>query len=716
MKKSIGYFSVAFLTSALLANNASAATIVDIANGYAEKDNKVTILNEKGLEYFAGLVNSGNTFEGKYVTLSKDLDLSSYNWTPIGDSNRGDTANHTPFMGTFDGYNHTINGLNISSDKSDYCYGLFGIIKEAKITNVVIESGNINAPQSTAGAVVACMLGNVNTVENNVVKTGVTVKGLNAGGVIGRAYGKENYIYNNENGANVTADEKSGGIAAIDNNLTIMYGNKNSGTITGKIVGTGGIIGFGNGKSFIANSENTGAVNSKKYSGGIVGYTNGADSYVINSKNSGEIYSDDTSGGIVGVAAKNSVWGYKNVINSGAVKGGTVSTCTAGGIIGTSGGNSTFIDVENSAEVTGCDYAGGIAGQLGEKNYVINSKGGTAKIEGNKHSGRIAGVVNTGSSTKNLSTGLDAHVYIDDNNGDSYDGIGTFGSIAPLSGMSAVVVEKGTIHGVPVSANHGRITFLKGTKWDAVENAELKLFINKSGSASSSNFYYGDMWTVDLVLDNSKITTTEPTTAANGSRVYDGLVNGSNVAQAKITEPLNKLRIDWGDETVTEAKTTTTVSYASLNDSSTKSFSIDKKLDLGESEVYQEPAAGKIGLEIAYTNDNMETQAKYFKKVTYHSNGGEEYEPEIVYLDSLDADINTAIDKTPTRDGYLFDGWYYDEELTQEVSEGDDYLVDVYAKWINLEGLENPKTGDNIAAYVTMFATCILGLYLAKRK
>ncbi len=64
--------------------------------------------------------------------------------------------------------------------------------------------------------------------------------------------------------------------------------------------------------------------------------------------------------------------------------------------------------------------------------------------------------------------------------------------------------------------------------------------------------------------------------------------------------------------------------------------------------------------------------------ITFETNGGTEISPiEIEETDSIKAFPVTA------RKGYNFIGWYYDEELTNEVSESDTFTEDttIYAKW-----------------------------------
>ena len=79
----------------------------------------VTIGDVEALKAFAVAVNGGTSYEGDTVTLSADLDLTGVEWTPIGVGTRSSKSyNGNAFKGTFDGGNHTISGLTITSTAS----------------------------------------------------------------------------------------------------------------------------------------------------------------------------------------------------------------------------------------------------------------------------------------------------------------------------------------------------------------------------------------------------------------------------------------------------------------------------------------------------------------------------------------------------------------------------------------------------------------------
>jgi len=89
--------------------------------------------------------------------------------------------------------------------------------------------------------------------------------------------------------------------------------------------------------------------------------------------------------------------------------------------------------------------------------------------------------------------------------------------------------------------------------------------------------------------------------------------------------------------------------------------------------------------------------------LTYESNGGTEYKAE-----KYNRNTTVDIDKKPTKDGYVFEGWYEDKELTkyvEEVKMAKD--ITVYAKWVednggtgNGYGTPGSLNGEDHFAYV----------------
>ena len=132
------------------------------------------------LKAIAAKVNAGDTFVGKTVKLTADIDLKNENWTPIGSA----YMDHG-FMGSFDGNGYAIKNLNISNitlDTDGYAYaGLFGVTEgvdqdnQNYIKNLVIENVNINTNGHIVAAAIAYPYYTV--VENVTVKGNVSIKG-----------------------------------------------------------------------------------------------------------------------------------------------------------------------------------------------------------------------------------------------------------------------------------------------------------------------------------------------------------------------------------------------------------------------------------------------------------------------------------------------------------------------------------------------------------
>lgn len=81
--------------------------------------------------------------------------------------------------------------------------------------------------------------------------------------------------------------------------------------------------------------------------------------------------------------------------------------------------------------------------------------------------------------------------------------------------------------------------------------------------------------------------------------------------------------------------------------------------------------------------------------LTYVSNGGTEYDPE-----RYNANTVVQIDKQPIREGYTFEGWYLDEELTEPVDEVKmTRNITVYAKW-EPTSVPGDLNGDDHFAYI----------------
>ena len=279
-----------------------------------DSSNMIKISTADELKAFKDDVNSGNTFEGKYVYLANDITLDiNEEWEPIGYYSQDtesaekvlENENNKPFSGIFDGHGHTINNMYINT--SNVGQGFFGLVINGEIKNI-------------------------NIAENC---------SINTGGILGSVVG---YMYNTgkisgcKNYANL--DKASGGIVgSIAGSITVSdcinYGDIQN--------GFGGVVGSSNGTDWeefanvhhtLINCANYGIINrtdSIDYVGGIAGYFKGN---ILNSFNLGNIVAKRNNvGGIVGeiTGNANNCYNIADITGSGNVGG--IAGCLTGSLI-----------------------------------------------------------------------------------------------------------------------------------------------------------------------------------------------------------------------------------------------------------------------------------------------------------------------------------------------------------------------------------------------
>lgn len=209
---------------------------------YVDGKTEYVINEAKELAGLAKLVNEGNTFEGKTISLEKNIDLNNKQWTPIGSY-----SDKKDFSGIFNGKSHLISGLmsgKVDKEKDNYSYrALFGYVK-GKISSLVV-AGSVNASYS-AGVVAA--LGDGGEIDGVINKVNVSgnssIAGICAlldGG--GKISNSENYgaVISSASGAN----DSIGGILASNNGYTLtITGCRNHGCVkAASFQWAGGIVG-----------------------------------------------------------------------------------------------------------------------------------------------------------------------------------------------------------------------------------------------------------------------------------------------------------------------------------------------------------------------------------------------------------------------------------------------------------------------------------------
>ncbi|MBQ7264578.1 MAG: hypothetical protein IJS61_00615 [Firmicutes bacterium] len=234
---------------------------------YNESKSEFEIGTLDELEGFRDLVNSGTNFEGKTVYLTSDIDLESVeSWEGIGTPDISDTEIKNTFKGNFDGNNHIIKNMRITSPSTPFV-GFFSYIEGGSVSFLRFENANIElssvnnytemglvgTPTNYVG--IACGLsmggnfmcvqplsGNVSVTAQSRQDGDITITDLSyCGGIAGialspndRMNGGFNFCGNN---ADITSESGAcAGIVASARAQEISY-CYNKGAITGKMAG-----------------------------------------------------------------------------------------------------------------------------------------------------------------------------------------------------------------------------------------------------------------------------------------------------------------------------------------------------------------------------------------------------------------------------------------------------------------------------------------------
>lgn len=285
-------------SSAIWSGNAASG----FASGSGTQSDPYIINTAEQLAYLAKSVNEGNSYDGKFIELNRDISLNNYNakywtlnatpWMPIGTDIYGGSDTRRVFMGSFDGNAHTIFGAYITpngSFESMRCsfWGLFGNCENAIIKNLNIRNSFVAETWGSFGA----------------------------GGLIGEIY--DGSIMNCSSSAEIVSSTWAvGGIVgrALESTIESCY---NTGTIRGYgDTSVSGIVGAASEETNIINCYNTGDIIGMNEIGGIAGsfITELGDSHAKVSKcyNIGRVFGSQYSycGEIIGEALRYDVEGW----------------------------------------------------------------------------------------------------------------------------------------------------------------------------------------------------------------------------------------------------------------------------------------------------------------------------------------------------------------------------------------------------------------------
>ena len=329
--------------------------------GYTiEGDGSYTVTTADGLKNVAKLVNE----EGKTdinITLDTDLTLTG-EWTPIG------TSFSNSYTGTFDGGNHTITGLTVTT--SDQYAGLFGYlsgtVKDVTLKDVKIESNN---EISDVGGVAGQSYGNI---ENCSVSGSVSVSGTNsiAGGVVGYQTGGS--ITGCSSSATVNAGGVAGGVVGLADGGATLTACYATGNVTIESSGTGsyfagGVVGINTVstlKACYAWGSVTGSGSGTLYVGGVTG-SNDLGTLTACYHAKGTVSGPDRATG--GVAGRN----YKSYNDP------VITACYWGGNGQTQGIGEDQVGTGGTTQVTDGDWLDAVA----QMNAALQSAGSERQYE-----------------------------------------------------------------------------------------------------------------------------------------------------------------------------------------------------------------------------------------------------------------------------------------------------------------------------------------------
>lgn len=263
------------------------------------------IAGKETLLAFAASVNDNTnpeTYEGKYIKVTKDIDLTGTEWTPIGDSMSAS------FAGNFDGGNYTIKGLTMGSETSPKAANFAGffayasgdaVLKNIKLDGVAIHIVADNT--AMAGAILASGDYTYDELDNatngtmidhcyasgtiSVKQTG-SMKKINAGGIAGML-NQYNVVSNSGSSVKLLINNPDevqiGGLVGSGSVGDLLINDYSVGDIVVKTASTWGYIGGFSGylmKGAVYNSYQSGTISVTQEDGssisastsGFIGY------------------------------------------------------------------------------------------------------------------------------------------------------------------------------------------------------------------------------------------------------------------------------------------------------------------------------------------------------------------------------------------------------------------------------------------------------------
>lgn len=344
-------------------------------------------------EDFTELANEvnekANSFTGKYFALQNDITFaSSFSYPTIG--KWVSFREQNKFDGVFDGKNHTLTNLVLTSKDGERYGGLFGIVDTAGVVkniNLVNPRVTVDAGTSlSGGTVVGQLAGTVDNVHVTGGSYNATISGFK-GGLVGNLVGG-GYVLNSSYSGSMSCVNTFAAI--VGQNYGVVRNCWSDATLTAQLESqtfTGGIVGValgsmaGEGKPQVEISDcyYFGTLSSANGNcGGILG--NGQQVVVERCWNAGYIQSGNYTGGLAGQLTDATV---KDCYNSGTVY--NQSTSAVGGLVGYLSGTAAKTTIENClsfgtifnsiiARTEGCEYVGQNVAGVTPKNCYFDSQ------------------------------------------------------------------------------------------------------------------------------------------------------------------------------------------------------------------------------------------------------------------------------------------------------------------------------------------------------
>ncbi len=294
-----------FLVGFVMLSVASlSAQMPAFSGGNGSEANPYLLSSADDLVTLSNHVNAENPCTGVFFKMTADIDMAGKKMKPIG-NNQNATKAMRPFSGIFDGDNHVISNLIMHTDSVGT--GLFGIIANASIRNVTLNSSSVRGDGITGG-IVAVIINS--SVINCHTGKGVKVESYHSsftGGIVGAVFmGNKNLIEGCSNSAHVKgALTSTGGIVGLDTaDGTIVRNCFNTGLIEDWVGMLGGIVGFTNkGHLTIQDCGNTGRISGNEgnsnHAAGILGKVSDTEIQnrptISSCYNAGEVLSEPTA-------------------------------------------------------------------------------------------------------------------------------------------------------------------------------------------------------------------------------------------------------------------------------------------------------------------------------------------------------------------------------------------------------------------------------------